>query len=505
MSQPEVVFLESSDDSAAVRERLGGAEAKRVLLVVPKGSPGLDNLVDLKLLGRRAIALDKQVGLVTRDRELRELARSLGFRTFSSVETGQKANWERWKPLAMDSLGLPRREGRARFTPAGARSRRGVGAGEIAAFSAVLLAMLACLALILVVFVPSAKVTLEPVSYPVSTTITVLAGPDLESVDFVNLRVPAKVVEIELVGNDEIPATAIRNEPTVNATGQVVFTNKRTEATTVVTDTVVTTSTGTTVRFRTTEEVTLAPRVGGRARSSVEAIEPGPGGNVPAYSINRVEGPLDRQVNVINVEPTEGGEMSEVTYVTHADKQQLMEALLQRLRQEGYDALMVELSGEELLPPESLVSFVLSETYDKFPGDVADSLRLHMRALIRGTVIDRDDVESLGLRMLQLEVREGLQLLPEATEVRIEEVSDADYDGTLTLEVRADGVTWLEIDELDLREAIKGKPAEQAEEYLARHLTLVGEPSVDISPKWWGRLPWLPFRIAVHVASIGTG
>jgi hypothetical protein len=214
---------------------------------------------------------------------------------------------------------------------------------------------------------------------------------------------------------------------------------------------------------------------------------------------------MDRQVNVINVDPAQGGAMSQVTYVTSADKEQLSETLLQQLRQEGYDSLMAELGEEEFLPPESLVAFVLSETYDKFPGDAADFLELHMRALIRGTVIDREDAEVLGLRMLQLEVREGFRLLPEETGFQVGEVSEAAYDGTLTFQMTAEGVTWVEIDETDIREGVKGKSATQAEEYLSRHFRLVEAPSVLVSPEWWGRVPWLLFRISVYVLSEESG
>lgn len=503
LNQLGVIYLDPSDTSGAIREHVRGADEKRLLLVVPKNCPGLDSLVDLKLLGRYVISLDKEVALVTRDRELARLARGLGFRTFSSVRRGQRARWKGRHTLADDSFGIQSSRGPVgKAIPARSRSQT-VRLGEIAVFALAFLAMVVFMAFILVVLVPTATVTLEPVAYPVNTTLTVQASPDLESVDFINLRVPARVVEMELVGSEEIATTAIRDEPDALATGEVVFTNKRTQATIVLSDTIVSTSAGTTIRFRTTEPVTLPLGVGTRRRAPIEAIEPGPSGNVPAYSINRVEGPMDRQVNVINVAPTEEGGVSEARYVTNADKDQLRESSLHRLREEGYDALMVELTGEEFLPPESLVIFVLSETYDKFPDEVADSLGLHLRALIEGTVIDRTDVELLGLRMLQFEVREGFQLLPEETEFHIEEVSEVEYDGTLTFQMSAEGVTWVEIDVPDIREGIRGKSVSLAEEYLARHLSLVQEPLVRVSPEWWGRLPWLPFRIAIEVLSGG--
>jgi len=120
---------------------------------------------------------------------------------------------------------------------------------------------------------------------------------------------------------------------------------------------------------------------------------------------------------------------------------------------------------------------------------------------VRGTVMQREDAELLGLRMLQFEVREGFQLLPGETEVQIGEVSDVQYDGTMTIVVTARGRSWAEIDELEIRESIRGKSASAAEEYLTRHLSLAAEPTVEVSPDWWERVPWLPFRIAVRVLS----
>jgi len=501
LSQAEIVHLSSDDTLAAIRERLRATQGNRVILVVPKDCSGLDSLVDLKLLLRQVAAMDKEVALVASSRELRELARSLGFRTFSSTAWARRTKWRAPKKGARSAVRRPlTRESVGRAFPAPA-STRGMGIGGPVILAIAFIGMISFMALLAAVFVPTAKVTLHPVIYPVSTTLVVEANPSVESVDFIGVRVPSRVVELEVVGSDEIATTAVRDEPEARASGEVVFTNRRSEATTVVSDTFVTTSAGTTIRFHTTQEVTIPPGLGSRARAPVEAIEPGPSGNVPAYSINRVEGPMDRQVNVINAEPTVGGGVSQVTYVTSADKDQLSESTLHQLKENGYSTMVAELAEEEILPRESLLGFVLSETYDKFPGEVSDSLGLHMRALVRGTVIDREDVELLGLRMLQFEVRDGFQLLSDATEVRLAEVTDVAYDGTLTLRMTAAGLSWVEINELEIREAVRGKSVAEAEEYLTRHLSLAEDPTIEVSPAWWGRLPWLPFQITVEVVS----
>jgi hypothetical protein len=501
LSQAEIVHLSSDDTLASIRERLRATQGNRILLVVPKDCPGLDSLVDLKILSRQVAAMGKEVALVASSRELRELARSLGFRAFSSTAWARRTKWRPPKRGAQAALRAPlTRESVGRAIPAPA-SARGIGIGGPAILAIAFTGMVSFMLLLAGLLVPTAKVTLHPLIYPVSATLEVEANPSLESIDFIGVRVPARVVELEVVGNNKIATTAVRDEPEARALGEVVFTNRRSEATTVISDTIVTTSGGTTIRFRTSQEVTIPPGLGSRARAQVEAIEPGPSGNVPAYSINRVEGPMDRQVNVINAEPTAGGGVSQVTYVTSADKEQLSESTLHQLKEDGYSALVAGLAEQEILPRESLEGFVLSETYDKFPGEVADSLELHMRALVRGTVIDRDDVELLGLRMLQFEVREGFQLVSDATEVRLDEVTDVAYDGTMTFRITAVGLSWVEINELDIKESLRGKSVAEAEEYLTRHLSLAEDPTMEVSPDWWGRLPWLPFQISVEVVS----
>jgi len=501
LTEADVIYLEPDDSPAVIRERLRASESVRVLLVVPKECSGLNSLVDLKLLDRQARALGKEVVLVTRSRELREQAKNLGLQAYSSTAWAGRAKWSSAGKSRRAGVGGPvaKRSFRERIPapPASGAVTLGGSAILVLAF----LAMLTFLAVLVVVLLPTATVRLQPVVYPVSTTLTIQGSPGLEEIDFINLRVPARAAETEVVGSDELATTALRDEPFAKATGEVVFTNRRSQATTVVSDTIVATSAGTTIRFRTTAEVTVPPGAGSRMRAPIEAVEPGPSGNVTAYSINRVEGPLDRQVNVINAGPTSGGGMSQVLYVTSADKEQLRELALHRLREEGYNILLSQLADGEMLAHESLVAVVLSETYDKFPGEPAEYLNLHMRALVRGTVMQREDVELLGLRMLQFEVREGFQLLAGETEVRIDEVSDVQYDGTMAMVVTARGQSWAEIDELEIRESIKGKSADAAEEYLARHLSLASPPTVEVSPDWWARVPWLPFRITVQVNS----
>ncbi|MDH7489197.1 MAG: hypothetical protein QHH80_06775, partial [Anaerolineae bacterium] len=74
----QIIYLEPTDDLPAIRDRLDWAEAKRVVLVLPRGHTALRNPVGLRLLARHAAAREMEVVLVTRDRLIAELAREQG-------------------------------------------------------------------------------------------------------------------------------------------------------------------------------------------------------------------------------------------------------------------------------------------------------------------------------------------------------------------------------------------------------------------------------------------
>ena len=121
----QVLYLEAEDDLPAIRELLEGAQARRVLLVVPKGSRVFREPLNLRILGRYANDLALDVALVTRDSRTKQLAKEEGIAALSSMTRGQKGRWR---------SGAPRRSSAQRAAVArvdGLRSGRGdIGYGD---------------------------------------------------------------------------------------------------------------------------------------------------------------------------------------------------------------------------------------------------------------------------------------------------------------------------------------------------------------------------------------
>jgi hypothetical protein len=269
---------------------------------------------------------------------------------------------------------------------------------------------------------------------------------------------------------------------------------------------IVRTATGTTVRFRTVTTATLPASIGGTGWAEIEALEPGPVGNVDRATITEVEtSGLRGKARVINEQPTEGGGVKQVGYVTRADMDRLHAQLLQQLQQRAYVELLAQLGEQEFLPPQSMSVEILTEVYDQFLDAEAEVLGLQMRILATATAVDRANLNLLAYEALT-------ERIPASHELRSEQITffrdeeEIQMDGRAVLiDVGASAPLIVEVDRGAVRSAIAGLDAEEADAVLADTFALSAPPVVEIEPDWikrWAwldRVPYLPFRIQVIV------
>jgi hypothetical protein len=503
----QVIYLDVDDDLPAIRHLLQGAQAKQVLLVLPRGYEPLRDALNLRVLRRHAEDLALDVALVTRDGRTRQLAKEEGIACVASVRQGQRGHW-RTKPPQRSSA-----EQAASNRVSGLRSGSGdKGYGDTAIVWAGRLAgVLLFLFLFLIVaglaalLIPEARVTLVPYRQPVETTLQLRADPALEKTSTAELTIPARVVEAQIEQMGEIATVSKRDAPDAPAIGMVTFINQTVAPQEILTDTIVRTSTGTTVRFRTVTTATLESGIGSRAEAGIEALQPGPVGNVAAATINVVETPgLQGKVSVINGAPTEGGGVKQVGVVTRVDMDRLKEQLFEQLQQRAFTELQSQLGEQEFLPPESLTFEILSEVYDQFLEAEADVLHLQMRILATGTAVDRANANLLAYESLQEKIPETYEL--ESEQVVFDLNEEVRMDGrAVVLEVTASAQLVADVDRRVARSAAAGLSIHEATDVLSSSFVLGAQPQVEVMPDWikrweWlDRVPFLPFRIQVVV------
>jgi hypothetical protein len=504
----QVIYLEIEDDMPAVRDLLEGAQARRLLLVVPRGSDTFHEPLNLRILRRYAANLAVEVALVTGDSRVRRLARDEGVASLSSVRRGRRSHWRSGTPRgsAAQRAAVARVEGlRAGRGDVGYGDRIILWAGRV--LGILLFVFLIAMVLALAAFVvPQAQVTLVPYREVVEVNLELRADAQAEKASLSTLTIPARVLEAEVEQHGEIATINKKDSPAAPASGTITFINQAATPLTIDAGAIVRTATGTTVRFRTVTAATLAGAVGATAQAEIESLAPGPVGNVPAATITEVETPgLRGKVRVINEKATQGGGVKQVGVVTRADMDRLKAQVLQQLQQRAFAELQQQLGEQEFLPPASMSVEILAEVYDQFLDAEADVLGLQMRILASGTAVDRANANGLAYEALKERIPSTYELQSEEITFQVDD-ENVGIDGRVViLKVTASAPLIVELDPGEVRAAVAGLKVDEASQVLSDSFALDAPPVVQILPEWikrweWlDRVPRLPFRIQVVV------
>ncbi len=501
MIQPEqVIRLTGAEDIHAVRALIAAAQAARVMLVVPPQHPAFQRLVRLKMLARQAHAEGIAVALVTEDGTLRSLASQLDFSTFRTVEAARRA--PRWRAARVPLP--PTATARGAAAPRPRRQSAGSGWGENIMLAGLLFGVMIIMGAVLVLLLPSASITLVPQRAPLDLAFPVIVDPGAQELNIFEGIIPADILSQAVQGTEELATTGRSAVPATAATGEVLFLNITGQPITLPEGTIVSTTSGAPVRFRTTAAATLAGEINARATVPVEAVNPGPVGNVGPLQINLVEGAAASAVRVLNEQGMAGGDVQQRAVVAAADKEQLFEQLRARLLQEGRAALERSLAEganadeAQSIVPGTVAIELTAETYNASVDDQRDVLSLDLRARVSAIVVSQADVERVARRRLREGVPEGYRMLEQGVSV-VSGEAQRDEAGLLRMAVRAQATALADLQAESISALVRGQPLDEAQALLLQNLPLSADPAIQLSPDWWSRLPLLPLRIFIRV------
>jgi hypothetical protein len=497
----KVLHLTPDDDVAGVRDRIEWARADRVALVIPHDHPTPLREVDFDLIRRAGQQYGSEIAIVSPHPRQRELAHGAGLVTFRTI---QQAVERRWMPSEdvepVERLSPPRH-----FSPNTLRRffpRRNwllIGLRVIVALVAIAIVAGAAL-----VIIPSAHVTMVATSQSMSLIVPVTLDLQTDKVDLKAGTIPAQRVDVIIEDQAAAPSTGAKDIPKTKSTGSVILFNELASPYTVPKNTVVRTSSASiAVRFVTLNNVEVP--AGGRAEVGIEAIEVGPGGNVPANQINRVEGMPSLYVRVLNTAPTRGGSVETVRAVTQDDYKRARAAVLDQLLQAALDKMKqdpeVARNGWFVVPNTLFIADVQDETYDRFVTEQADEVKLNMRLQVAGYAVSPADLDAVARAAITDNVPEGFNLLEVTTER-----GDVAEEGTglrTVFYVVAHGMAGARIDENEVKKLVRGRTIADAQSTLLEALALKGNPVIDVQPEWLlkytHRLPFVTLRIQTQV------
>ncbi len=505
----QIIHLADDWQTPGLLARLDAAGDGAVVLVTPARSRALANPARLQVIRRRAAQRQMRIALVSGDPTTRRLAAEAGLPAYRNV--AEAAQVERFTPPANRHLPEdPQPSARAelvRWRAQRARERARIIArhrprstpawAEVVGLTMTLAALASLVTLMAALIVPAAQVTLVPAQQTVAVTVDLTATTGVEYPDFNARLIPARRIEVQIEGSGSLPTTGRRDVPDQRATGTVLFINRQAAPQEIPLGTVVRTSTGTNVRFRTTAPATLGPGVGATVAVPIEAVDPGPSGNVRSGTITQVDGPLAPLVRVLNEQPTSGGTVRQASVVTNADKDRLRQAVLQQVRQAAYQRLSELLREGEFLPAESISTLILAETFDHFLDEPTETLGLRLRVLARGLAVDGAAGYQIAHQAMQAQLPGRARVL--ADRVRYQPGPMTVLEERVMYSLTATGEIVSDIDRASVRAAIVGLPLDEAKAVLAREWPLAASPEIRLEPNWIGHVPWVPFRIRVQV------
>lgn len=476
-----VIDLDSRATILDASERLAAAPADApVVFVVPSGAPFARNAVFLEVA--RTLAGQRRVAIVSSDPRARSIAASVHVPAYASL-----GSLEREELDPTEKLGGPRRAALAAI----AARRPPPSLGSPARAIGIAASAIGALALLLMIAVPSAAVTVAPSSIPMpGATFSVRAGPGGD--------VPAQPLNATLTTKVTGTATGSRTDE-VKATGSVRFSNQTTDDTTIPKGTFVQTSDR--IQFITTETKTLPHSiiigitlVVGQVDVPVEAVIGGPAGNVPT---NRIVVSNRSVYAVTNLASTTGGETKKIPVVKAEDytattaKTNVDRALADAANEQKTRwSAQLNGSGVVYVGTASLTSQGgLSDVVDK---EVA-TFDVPITATVQGFAVAADQPTTAAVERYRTMASPG-NVLDERT-AQFNAIATV-ADNGVTWRITASGTQAPQLDVSRIRGSLAGRTPADARAVLDGQGLKVTD--LRISPSWWPRMPLLDARIAVN-------
>jgi hypothetical protein len=520
MSHPiQTISLAIAPTVAQARQIILRAQSgARLLFILPEQADNFAHLARLRLLRQGADARGVEIALVTADADIRYFARLARIPTHTTEEKARQ-HWRWPKPeaplpsphkmrptviapppdagIAMrPPTILTRPQGTVLLGEARVRPRR----AWLAGLSVIIFMGLMVLALwgFTLYLLPQATVTLIPARQQLVSAVDLTAQVGLDEADYPHKMVPARVVQARVEGVGTTPTTGHDKAPVGKATGVVTFINRTSREVPVPEGVILRTTFGKSVRFRTLSEAVVPPGIGQRTEVEIEAVEPGLSGNVPALTINEIEGSLNIRLRVSNPYATRGGTVETVAIVIQADKDRLLNELSAQLQRQAYAKLAENLRQGETIPPETVNTYLLASTYDRFAGEPADVLGLQLQLLARGLAVDIASARELAERSLRETAPSDKFLLEETIRTGQPQFTLFQEDA-VKFSLTASGEVLQPITAGDVRAILVGAPADQAAALLDEAFSLAQPPQITLTPSWLTHFPRLASRITVRV------
>ncbi len=502
----QIVQLEAHDDLISIKDKLKRQQTSRALLVWPVERLSLlNNQLELVLLQRHAVDLGVQIGIVSREPEIRFYARKLNIPIFNSIREAHNARWRtrRRRPYASRLLSGKQKETGENVEPFYTGKTRlknqnewqnhflvRVGLFFLGIFSVLLLAA---------ILAPGANIVVRPKIETQEITFTAFTGPEVTTIN-PSGAVPTRSLAVSVEGSARERTTGQTQVPLTPAVGFVEFTNLTDRAVEIPLGTIIRTEGEPTIRFSTTRAGEVPAGNGQKLDIPIVGLQPGPEGNVISGTIRLVEGVLGLSVTANNPQPTRGGSLQTLASPLQVDVQRARERLLEDLKiTAAAEIASSMIPGDILLQELPTLVEIVEETSDPLEGQPGDEVEVRLRAVFEIPYLAAADLEEMAQSVLRVSTGSNVSVLPGSFKFTLQTKPTPDETGSARWGMRVSQSYQTLLRAEEISQAILGLPLSEVEAVLKDRFELGSPPEVTLFPAWWVRIPFLPFRTQVIV------
>ena len=542
-SNKETIYVDVDDEITNIIDKVKTSNHKIIALVLPKRATVLQSVVNMKLLKKAADTKKKNLVLITSETGLMPLAAVAGLHVAKSLQSkpaipplpnesasglepeiigdddkpidtaasigalAAAANSDdETETIELDNMKM---DTPAESTPAAKfKKLKHLKVPNFERFrSRFFLAGLGLILLIIgwyfaFIVLPEAHITIKTDTTTVVSSFDFTASEDIDELDAKDKKIPATLKEISKTESEKVPATGERDDGT-KASGEVELSASCTSSSVTVSEGSTVTSSG--LNFITQETVELDDISGGGPGNwvcsetvGVVSAENGDKYNIGSDNSFTVSG--NPGVSGTNPSGFGGGTSKIVKVVSQKDVDDAMAKINARINNELNDEFTVLFEGENL--------FALTETKKTGKQKITpnpkvnkegDEVTVNVTATYTMLGVKRDDMNKMVENDVEGDIDTSKQAITDyGIDSAIMRLNNQPSAGEASISFRTSVVAGPEIDEVAVKEAIRGKKRGEAEQYIGA-LPGVEEVVVEYSPFWVYSTPKAAKKINITI------
>jgi hypothetical protein len=492
----QIITLESHDDLISVRDRMSWAKSPRILLVWPKFEKIALRPVDLRILQQHARYLGADLGVVTHRSNVRRDAQGFGIPVFESSAAAQREAWQEHRPAIRKPARSFQRQLRAqrdevRLKEADWRSHP---ATRVGFFTVGVLAVLT----LTTIFIPRATIKLTPETKQQIVTVPVTSSTSIKAVSITG-SIPAHEISLSVTGTQSAMINSQTSIPQDKASGIARFKNLTQQDLTIPEGTIIYSVGPPIVQFATLNDTHIPGKANAIVEVPIEAVEAGSAGNVPANSIQVIDGSVSLSASVTNPEPITGGSDRMANAPSADDRKRVKTVLMNQLMAQAQQQIRETIGAKSLLLLNTLkFGQPTEETYDPPAGKAGNLLKLTLNIPVTAQYLSANELVQLAETTLNTSEPEGFIPIPDTLTFNVVGTPVLDESGVTHFDLQVERTSQHQIDLNEANALARGLSPKSAARILQTKLPLATAPKIELNPSWWPWLPLIPFGITVQ-------